>query len=129
MDRRHTIQREIVLKTVRRLHTHVTADDVYGAVRAEFPAVGRGTVYRNLNILAEEGEIRKIEVPGEADRFDFTIAAHYHVKCMTCKRISDVDMAAIPQLPDTIKDSRGGQVTLCDVAFTGICPECRKKNI
>ena len=129
MKRRETNQRRLVLRVVQGRCDHPTADSIYEAVHAEDPKVSRGTVYRNLNILAEEGEIRKIEVPGEADRFDFTIAAHYHVKCMTCKRISDVDMAAIPQLPDTIKDSRGGQFTLCDVAFTGICPECRKKNI
>ena len=126
---RYSKQRELVMQTVQNLCDHPTAEEIYDAAARECPGLSLGTVYRNLNILAEEGEIRKIEVPGEADRFDFTIAAHYHVKCMTCKRISDVDMAAIPQLPDTIKDSRGGQFTLCDVAFTGICPECRKKNI
>ena len=126
---RYSKQREMVMQTVQNLCDHPTAEEIYDAAARECPGLSLGTVYRNLNILAEEGEIRKIEVPGEADRFDFTIAAHYHVKCMTCKRISDVDMAAIPQLPDTIKDSRGGQFTLCDVAFTGICPECRKKNI
>ena len=126
---KYSWQRQIILETIQEHKEHLSAQQIYGYARERCPHISLGTVYRNLNILAEAGEIRKIEVPGEADRFDFTIAAHYHVKCMTCKRISDVDMAAIPQLPDTIKDNRGGQFTLCDVAFTGICPECRKKNI
>lgn len=129
MERRNTVQREIVLKAVRRLRTHVTADEVYSEVRSDFPTVGRGTVYRNLNVLAEEGKIRKIEVPGEADRFDFTVTEHYHVKCTVCKKLFDVDMESVPDLMDKIKDSHGMQFIRYDVMFTGVCPGCQKKNV
>lgn len=129
MERRNTVQREIVLKAVCRLHTHVTADEVYSEVRTDFPTVGRGTVYRNLNVLAEEGKIRKIEVPGEADRFDFTVTEHYHVKCTVCKKLFDVDMEPVPDLMDKIKDSHGMQFIRHDVMFTGVCPGCQKKNV
>lgn len=129
MERRNTVQREIVLKAVRRLHTHATADEVYSEVRSDFPTVGRGTVYRNLNVLAEEGKIRKIEVPGEADRFDFTVTEHYHVKCTVCKKLFDVDMEPVPDLIDKIKDSHGMQFIRYDVMFTGVCPGCQKKNV
>ena len=129
MERRNTVQREIVLKAVRRLRTHVTADEVYSEVRSDFPTVGRGTVYRNLNVLAEEGKIRKIEVPGEADRFDFTVTEHYHVKCTVCKKLFDVDMEPVPDLMDKIKDSHGMQFIRHDVMFTGVCPGCQKKNV
>ena len=67
MERRQTRQRQLVLNAVHTLK-HPTADEVYAAVADAQPPVGRATVYRNLNLLAEQGEIRRIET-GEADRF------------------------------------------------------------
>ena len=70
MKRRNTVQRSLVYEAVNRLKSHATADEIYEAIVSEHPSVSRGTVYRNLNQLAEEGEIRKILVPGGADRYD-----------------------------------------------------------
>ena len=78
MIQRHTIQCALVLEAVDSLRDHATAEEVYEAVAKEHPHIGRGTVYRNLQKLAEAGEIMKVEVPGGADRYDhltYTLAA------------------------------------------------------
>ena len=52
----------MVLSAVNEMHRHVTADQIYTFIRDKYPSIGRGTVYRNLGILVEEGKVRKVEV-------------------------------------------------------------------
>ena len=82
--KRNTIQRSLVLEAVNKLKCHATADEIYQEVTREHPNISKGTVYRNLNQLSDSGEIRKIETPGGADRFDHRCHDHYHVKCLRC---------------------------------------------
>lgn len=128
MQRRNTIQKELILNTVRNLRGHVTADEVYEEIVKDYPSVGKGTVYRNLNILAEEAEIRKVEIPDGPDRFDFTTKDHYHVICVKCKNVFDVDMEVIPDLENQIVDTHGIQFLKHDIVFKGICSDCQNKN-
>lgn len=128
MERRNTIQKELVLKTVRELKRHVTADEVYEFIKKDHPRIGKGTVYRNLGILAEEGEIRKVEVPNGPDRFDFTVQNHYHVRCIRCGEVFDVDMDEVMDLKEKIHDAHGIQFLNYDIFFKGICPACSGKN-
>ncbi len=105
---------------------HVSADEVYDFVHEEHPSIGKGTVYRNLNILAEEGKLKKIELP-TSDRFDFTVKDHYHVRCVKCHDVYDVDMEVLPDLMEKIKDTCGIQFLEYDILFKGICPACLKE--
>ena len=84
------------------------------------------------SILAEqawEGKVRKVEVPDGSDRFDFTLENHYHVECVKCGGVFDVDMDVISELEKKIKDTHGIQYLSYDIFFKGICPECQKKEI
>ena len=119
----------MVLSAVNELHSHVTADQIYHYIKAKYPSIGRGTVYRNLGILVEEGKVRKVEVPDVSDRFDFTLENHYHVECVKCGGVFDVDMDVISELEKKIKDTHGIQYLSYDIFFKGICPECQKKEI
>ena len=128
MIRRNTIQGSLVLEMVNKLQCHATADEIYGAIAQEYPHISRGTVYRNLNRLAEMGKIRKLEIPGGAERFDHQCHDHYHVRCETCGRVFDVDMKYIPGLENSIKEPHGFRFTGHDIIFKGICPECREES-
>lgn len=82
MNKRNTIQRSLVLKTVKELQFHATADEVYDTIVKKHSDISRGTVYRNLNLLSDIGEIRKLEMPSGADRFDHICHEHYHTRCI-----------------------------------------------
>ena len=101
-NRRNTIQKDLVRNAVYEMRRHVTANEVYTFIKEAYPTIGRGTVYRNLDILVEEGALRKVEVPDGPNRFDFTLKNHYHVRCVKCGEISDVDMDDIPDLLERI---------------------------
>ena len=127
MERRNTIQRDLVLEAVNTLRGHVTAEEVYSFIKKEHPNIGKGTVYRNLGILAEEGAIRRIEVPDGPDRFDFTLEDHYHARCVKCGAVSDVDMDVVADITDKICDNHGMEFLSHDIFFKGISWECRMK--
>lgn len=128
MERRNTIQKALILRAVCELKRHLTADEVYEFVKRDHPSIGKGTVYRNLAILTEEGTIRKVEVPDGSDRFDFTLKNHYHVRCVKCGEVFDVDMDEIPDLQKKIHDTHGMEFLTYDIFFKGICPECRAQE-
>ena len=75
-SRRNTIQKDLVRNTVYEMRRHVTANEVYEFIKEAYPTIGKGTVYRNLDILVEEGALRKVEVPNGPNRFDFTLKNH-----------------------------------------------------
>lgn len=125
---RNTVQCALVLDTVKRLQNHATADEIYEQVSARYPAIGRSTVYRNLQKLCETGQIRRRVIPGKADCYDHIVSNHYHVRCENCGRVFDVDMDFIPDLADGIRDRHGFVFTGHDITFSGICPDCASKE-
>jgi len=68
------------------MRRHVAANEVYEFIKEAYPTIGKGTVYRNLDILVEEGALRKVEVPDGPNRFDFTLKNHYHVSAPFMKK-------------------------------------------
>ncbi len=97
-SRRNTIQKDLVRNAVYEMKDMLQANEVYEFLKKEYPTIGKGTVYRNLDILVEEGALRKVEVSEGPNRFDFSLKNHYHVRCAKCGEVSDVDMDEIPDL-------------------------------
>ncbi len=124
---RNTIQRDIVLKVVEQLlGHHPTAEDIYQKVIETHPHISRGTVYRNLNLLCEQGLIAKVSLENSADRFDASIIHHAHFQCRECHRIFDVALEKMAY-PMTMLD-KGFVIEDDAVLFKGLCPECAKNN-
>ncbi|MDY4221047.1 MAG: transcriptional repressor [Candidatus Faecousia sp.] len=128
MARRNTIQRSLVLEAVNKLHCHASADEVYDEIKKEHPTISRATVYRNLNLLAEMGQIRRLELPGSADRFDHICTDHCHIKCRVCGRLFDVDMDFVDGLEKGIRDAHGFDFNGYDILFHGVCPACKEEK-
>ncbi|MCQ2540281.1 MAG: transcriptional repressor [Acetatifactor sp.] len=128
MNRRNTIQKELVLNAVMKMRRHVTAEEVYDYIKIDYPTIGKGTVYRNLGILADEKKIRRVEIPGGADCFDFTLEKHYHVRCIECGKVFDVDMDETKTIYSFIHDRHGMKFLDYDIVFKGICKDCQDKG-
>ncbi len=124
---RMTRQRAIILEELRKVKTHPTADEVYSIVREKMPRISLGTVYRNLDFLAETGEILKLESAGSTKRFDADTSWHQHVRCTECGRVGDV---MHPQeVPSTQNiQVEGFSITGARIEYDGICAQCAKCN-
>lgn len=125
MERRNTVQREIVLKAIHNLKNHPTAEEIYEMTRLDNPSISRGTVYRNLGILAEEKMIRKISVTDGPDHYDHNCHKHFHVKCINCGRVSDVMLPSL-DIMNYVTECENVKILDYDILFEGICSSCQK---
>lgn len=125
---RLTIQYKLVADAVRALHDHATADEVYQKVRLDHPSISKGTVYRNLQRLVDEGVIRKRSFPGMPDRFDDITEPHYHAICSVCGAVIDIDMDYMADLERHVGGAHGFKLTGHDLVFHGICADCQAKQ-
>ncbi|MBQ7364179.1 MAG: transcriptional repressor [Clostridia bacterium] len=76
---------------------HMTAEEVYTEAVKQMPKIALGTVYRNLNELAQDGRIRKIRVPDGPDRFDKTLSPHEHIICPVCGKVLDLSVPGLDE--------------------------------
>ena len=126
MIRRNTIQKSMVYETVQMLGNHPTAEEVYTCIAEHYPSIGKGTVYRNLGLLVEEGKLLKIDVPDGPAHYDHTIGRHYHVHCYICGKVDDVIMNQTEDLRNLVTDLKGFQLKDYSILFSGVCPDCQK---
>lgn len=107
---------------------HPAAAEVYQMVRQKLPHISLGTVYRNLDVLSEQGLIRKLEFGGSQRRFDGESRNHYHLRCTGCGRIDDAPIDPIEGIEDSLKDLSDYEIVGHRLEFIGLCPRCKQKQ-
>ncbi len=125
---RMTRQRQVILEAIREVDCHPTADEVYEIVRQRLPHISLGTVYRNLEILSEEGLTQKLALGGPQKRFDGDTKKHYHVRCICCGRVDDVPMEPLTSVEDALRGVSDYEITGHSLEFLGLCPHCKKNT-
>ena len=125
--RRNTPQRQVVLEELKRISSHPTASELYEIARARLPKISLGTVYRNLELLARMGLIRKLEITGGEARFDGNVDRHFHVRCIRCGRVDDACGLAADPLNDEVKSLNGYEILGFRLEFIGVCPQCQTR--
>lgn len=124
---KYSRQRESIKNYLRDREDHPTADRIYADIRKEFPNISLGTVYRNLSLLVNLGEIQKIPTQG-ADRFDARPVPHNHFICKRCGRVLDVLAPTQDLALDMNRRWPHGDVEGCRIEFYGICNPCKETH-
>lgn len=127
MERRYSAKREAILHCLRMTDTHPTANWVCETLRGRFPDLSLATVYRNLRLFQEEGQIQSVGVFGGLERFDGVAAPHTHFHCRVCGRVLDLpapapDCAGLADLAAL----EGLEVESCALLFRGVCRACKQ---
>ena len=122
---RMTKQRQVILDELRQLTCHPTADEMYDRIRKRLPNVSLGTVYRNLEIMSEQGIIQKLDVGGSKKRFDGNIENHCHIRCNRCGRLEDMDCQLDFDLARMAAARTFYRVLRFRLEVIGICPACQ----
>ena len=125
---RMTRQRRVILEELCKVDTHPSADEVYTMVRKRLPRISLGTVYRNLEILSENGEIQKLELGCTLKRFDGTTENHYHIRCIRCDRVVDAPVDFDATIDHELKGATDFKIIGHKLEFIGICPECLNQS-
>jgi Fur family peroxide stress response transcriptional regulator len=123
---RKTRQKEAILEVLRGTNSHPTADWVYNEVRKEIPNISLGTVYRNLRLLCESGEISELDLCGTLTRFDARRDNHYHFRCEKCGLVFDVDLPVDVEMDKKVAQKTGFEVLYHRLEFRGVCESCQK---
>lgn len=126
-NRRNTKQKALVYETVMKNCNHPNADEVYEEIHKNNPSISKGTVYRNLNLLSENGEIKQVKVPG-ISRYDNRLDNHYHVVCRLCQKVLDVPLKYQDEFDAKVAEDMGFKIERHRTVFEGICPDCLKSS-
>ena len=125
---RLTPQRMAVIKTLIGNREHLSAEQIYQRVRIDFPMTSLATVYKTVTVLREMGEIQEISLDGEGKHFDGgSPDAHPHLICTVCKRIEDIDVSGLSDLPAEVARRTGYRIQRHRLDFFGVCPLCQQK--
>ncbi len=123
---KYSRQRESIKEYLNSTLEHPTADTVYLHVKQEYPNISLGTVYRNLNLLADIGEVNKITTPHGGDRFDGHTHPHYHFCCTACGCVIDLDLKELESVNKEVEKNFDGIIEGHTMMFYGTCSDCLK---
>ena len=125
---KYSRQREEIIKNLQSRRDHPTADMIYESVRKEQPNISLGTVYRNLSMLAENGQILKISTGIGPDRFDGFTEPHSHFICTCCGNMIDMDYVLGEDIIADASKSFTGSIEQYELKFFGKCDNCLSNN-
>ena len=119
-------QRQAIVDYLCSTKEHPTADTVYQHVREVYPNVSLGTVYRNLSLLADEGEILRLTCGDGSDHFDGNPMPLYHFLCNCCGSVWDLEMEPVSHIDIIAAAGFAGEIEGHTLLFHGKCPRCKK---
>ncbi len=122
-------KRNAILHYLQSVTNHPSAEMVFTQLKQEIPDLSMGTVYRNLNLFKNQGQAVIVATVNGVERFDGNTNPHVHFICTDCDAVIDLmDMEVPQQLRSAAEASCGGEVSDCQLSFTGLCSECRAKK-
>ena len=124
---RRSEQRELVLQAVLARKDHPTAEAVFKSLHEQAPHLSLGTVYRNLNTLADNDMIGRVGMISGAECFDWDPNSHEHFYCRKCHKIINLDLPE-GELNALIKNVPGLRIEGHCLTVTGVCAECASKE-
>ena len=122
---KHFRKRDAILDCIRSTKVHPSAEWVFSQLKPQIPDLSLGTVYRNLALFRQQGEIMSVGTVQGVERFDGNTIPHVHFICTGCGTVLDLEQMEIPaELSITAAGCVGGKVHECHLAFTGTCEPC-----
>lgn len=123
--RKNSRKRQAILEALMATTEHPTAEALYQALKPAYPDLSLGTVYRNLGLFADAGEILRLGAVHGQERFDGRTDPHAHLLCTRCGRLRDVEAPELEsRLCEAARRTTGARVEHCALTFTGVCADC-----
>ena len=126
---KYSRQRQLIYDFLISRKDHPTADIVYQNVRLELSNISLGTVYRNLTLLADRGEIQRLQVGDGVDHFDADTSRHCHFFCSECGGLTDLQMDCLDDMLAQARRNFDGRIDKQTTCFYGVCGQCLNKPI
>lgn len=127
-QQRYSRQREEILKLLKKSKNHPTADWIYTTLKQQMPDLSLGTVYRNLSLLEQNGDIQKLTFGPSFHHYDGNPEPHCHFLCSCCGNIYDLMGHDFSHMIDQIRANTDFTVSGFRLEFYGICSPCKKRK-
>ena len=122
---KHSKQRDAILNLLKGVYSHPTAEWLYMELKKDFSNISLATVYRNLNLLLEIGEIIKLDVGDGVEHFDANADEHCHFICNKCHKVIDISVPSSSLLKTEAENFNDISVTNCSLFLYGNCSNCK----
>ena len=117
--------RNAILECLKNTQAHPSAETLFQMLQQEHPDISLATVYRNLTLFKNQGIIQSLGTVNGIERFDGNTEPHVHFVCGSCNSVLDLPELDPPEsLCSAAAKATGGQVTGCQLIFTGTCQDC-----
>ena len=125
-DGRVTRTRQAIGALVAARSGHFTAADLLADAGAHDVKVGRATVFRTLDLLAEQGALERIDLPSGEHAYVACAPRehHHHVVCRKCGRSVEVVDSALQGAIARVGKQSGFVIESHRLELYGLCPEC-----
>ena len=123
---RMTRQKKVILDVLCATTSHPSAEWIYQEARKEIPGISLGTVYRNLNLLRDNGEILELCYGSGQSHYDGLVAQHYHFCCEGCGRVFNIDLPVLSQIEARARSVSPFRIDGHRLEFYGLCDVCKE---
>lgn len=124
MNHKQSKQRNLLLEMLRSHYGHLSAEQAFEKMKNEDRHISLATVYRNLNLLAEQNSINKIDHPTYGSVYDGREYPHYHLHCGVCDGLYDIPDIYLDNIDKRIEEAMHVRIHSHHMIFEGICEEC-----
>ena len=125
MAQKHFKKRDAILDYLRNTTAHPSAETIFTDLKPQIPDLAMGTVYRNLTLFKQQGLVSSVATVSGVERFDANTDPHVHFICTDCDAVIDLHEMNVPEeLKATAEACCGGQISGCQLSFTGTCQAC-----
>jgi Fur family peroxide stress response transcriptional regulator len=108
---------------------HPSVEAIHALVRRDFPTMSLATVYRNIILLKNLGEVLELGFPDGSNRYDGNRPdPHPHVVCIRCHRIVDPDLDSLDAMKKEVSEETRFTILSHRLDFFGICGDCRMRD-
>ena len=126
---KHFRKRDAILDYLRQSKAHPSAEMIYAQLKFQIPDLAMGTVYRNLTLFKKQGLVSSVATVSGVERFDGNTQPHVHFICSDCDAVIDLNEMQVPEaLSSAAASCSGGQVSGCQLSFSGTCRQCLKNK-
>jgi len=122
MGLKMTPQRFAILEYLENNRNHPSAEEIFNALKDQFPSMSIATVYNTLEVLVAKGLVKELNIDPTKKRFDPITKPHHHFICRKCGKIIDLEKNFDIAIPEELKDC---EIFDSQVIFSGLCPACK----
>jgi Fur family ferric uptake transcriptional regulator len=122
---RATRQRQAVTDLLHERNDFRSAQQIYAELRDRGESIGLATVYRNLSLLAQLGEVDTLQrEDGEALYRQCSQHHHHHLVCRSCGRTIEVAGPGVERWANAVAAEHGFTEVSHTLELFGTCADC-----